>query len=81
VLGANLALSFLGRKQAGSSPNVWSGSTLEWATASPPVMGNFPAPPIVTSATPLVDGELQYSGLDVSQESEETSSAIESERQ
>ena len=63
ILGANLAMSFLGKKQAGSSPNNWSGTTLEWATASPPVSGNFPAPPIVTSATPLADGELQYVGM------------------
>ncbi len=63
ILGANMAMSFLGRKQAGSSPNAWSGTTLEWATPSPPPVGNFPAPPIVTSATPLADGELAYAGL------------------
>ena len=34
----------------------WSGLTLEWLTASPPILGNFPAPPVVTSATPLMDG-------------------------
>ncbi|MDH3292990.1 MAG: cbb3-type cytochrome c oxidase subunit I [Acidimicrobiia bacterium] len=60
VLGANMAMSFLGTKPAGSSPNPWSGTTLEWATPSPPPVGNFPAPPIVHSATPLADGELQY---------------------
>lgn len=64
VFGANMAMSFLGRKQTGSSPNVWSGTTLEWATASPPDIGNFPAPPIVSSATPLADGDLSYAGLD-----------------
>lgn len=47
-------------KPAGSSAPPWSGATLEWATASPPPVGNFPAPPIVTSASPLADGELQY---------------------
>ncbi len=60
VVLANLAMSFLGSKPAGSSPNAWTGTTLEWATPSPPPPGNFPAPPIVTSATPLADGELQY---------------------
>ena len=60
VLVANLAMSFLGTKPAGSSPTVWKGPTLEWATASPPVAGNFPGPPIVSSPTPLADGELQY---------------------
>ncbi len=51
------------RKPAGSSSVAWAGTTLEWATSSPPVTGNFPAPPIVTSATPLADGELAYDGL------------------
>ncbi|MGH1493786.1 MAG: cbb3-type cytochrome c oxidase subunit I [Acidimicrobiales bacterium] len=60
ILGANMAMSFLGGKNVGSSPNTWSGTTLEWATASPPPVGNFPGPPIVTSATPLADGELQF---------------------
>ncbi|MEM7322560.1 MAG: cbb3-type cytochrome c oxidase subunit I [Actinomycetota bacterium] len=64
ILGANIATSFLGSKRAGSSPNVWSGTTLEWATASPPKPGNFPAPPIVRSATPLADGDLLYVGME-----------------
>lgn len=60
ILLANLAMSFLGTKPAGSSPAGWTGTTLEWATASPPVAGNFPGPPIVSSPTPLADGELRY---------------------
>ncbi len=60
VLGANMAMSLLGRKPAGSSPTEWRGTTLEWATPSPPPVGNFPAAPIVTSANPLADGELRY---------------------
>ena len=32
-----------------------TGSTLEWATASPPAYANFAEPPVVTSATPLLD--------------------------
>lgn len=35
---------------------AWSGTTLEWATASPPTFGNFEQPPVVRSATPLLDG-------------------------
>lgn len=63
ILGANMAMSVLGSKKAGTSPTAWSGLTLEWATPSPPPIGNFPAPPIVTSATPLAGGELQYAGI------------------
>lgn len=63
ILVSNIAMSFLGSKPTGSSPNVWSGATLEWATASPPKPGNFPGTPIVTSATPLADGDLQYVGM------------------
>lgn len=33
----------------------WEGHTLEWATASPPVAGNFAAVPEVTSEAPLYD--------------------------
>lgn len=68
ILGANLAMNLLGGKKAGSSPNAWSGTTLEWATASPPPVGNFPGPPIVTSANPLADGELQYANTPVENE-------------
>lgn len=71
ILGANMAMNYLGRKQAGSSPTAWSGTTLEWATPSPPPVGNFPAPPIVTSPTPLADGELAYVGLPADAESTE----------
>lgn len=60
LLVLNMAATVLGSKPAGSSPTAWSGTTLEWATASPPVAGNFPGPPIVGSATPLADGELGY---------------------
>jgi len=63
LLGGNVLSVTAGKKPAGSSSVDWSGSTLEWATASPPPLGNFPAPPIVSSATPLADGELAYDGL------------------
>lgn len=58
--------SLIRGKPAGSGPAPWSGTTLEWATASPPPFGNFPAPPVVTSATPLAGGSLSYDGLDES---------------
>ena len=47
-------------KRAGTGPQGWSGSTLEWATSSPPPLGNFVGPPVVGSAYPLLDGELAY---------------------
>ncbi len=91
ILGVNMAMNYVGRKQAGSSPTGWSGTTLEWATPSPPPVGNFPAPPIVTSANPLADGELAYAGLpadadgadglEVAGPGAETGGASESERQ
>lgn len=60
------------RKPTGTSSAEWSGTTLEWATTSPPPLGNFPAPPVVTSATPLAAGDLIFDGLesdgDVAQE-------------
>ncbi len=60
-LGVNMAISLVSSKPAGSSSSPWSGVTLEWATSSPPPVGNFPAPPIVASATPLLD-ELMFDG-------------------
>lgn len=76
VLGANMASVALSRKPVGSSPEAWTGSTLEWATASPPPVGNFPAPPIVTSATPLEDGELAYDGLSLATADDEGSDSV-----
>ncbi len=38
---------------AGDDP--WQGQTLEWATTSPPPDGNFAEPPVVSSASPLLD--------------------------
>lgn len=63
VLGGNILSVTASRKPAGTSGVDWSGLTLEWATASPPPLGNFPAPPIVSSAVPLADGELAYDGM------------------
>ena len=48
----------------------WSGTTLEWATSSPPPFGNFDSPPVVRSATPLLDGPLaQGDAVDAAGES------------
>ncbi len=41
--------------RVGSAAEPWRGTTLEWATASPPAAGNFVEAPIVRSATPLAD--------------------------
>ncbi len=63
LLGGSVLSVIAGSKPVGTSAVDWSGTTLEWATASPPPPGNFPAPPIVSSATPLADGELAYDGI------------------
>jgi heme/copper-type cytochrome/quinol oxidase subunit 1 len=41
---------------AGAEPDAWgTGTSLEWATASPPAPGNFASVPTVTSPQPLLD--------------------------
>jgi cytochrome c oxidase subunit 1 len=40
---------------ARSGRSGWTGTTLEWATTSPPARGNFEKPPVVRSANPLAD--------------------------
>jgi cytochrome c oxidase subunit 1 len=59
VLLAGLLPVIMGRRSAADEV-PWAGLTLEWATDSPPAVGNFPSSPIVTSAAPLADGDLQY---------------------
>ena len=39
----------------GSAAEPWTGLTLEWATDSPPPVGNFAKAPVVTSAHPLAE--------------------------
>ena len=41
----------------------WEGHTLEWATTSPPPVGNFATVPEVTSEAPLYDA--RYTGASV----------------
>lgn len=56
LLGGLLAVAGLvGRRRADEPADPWGGSTLEWATASPPTFANFDGPvPEVTSAYPLL---------------------------
>ena len=53
----NVVTSFLGRRDPDLPGDPWGGQTLEWATASPPPIGNFTEAPVVTSAEPLLDVE------------------------
>ncbi len=55
-------LSFIGvliakaKDKTTAEADPWDGQTLEWATSSPPVSGNFAEVALVTSAAPLLDG-------------------------
>lgn len=53
VLALNVAQAAFSKGRTGTDP--WIGATLEWATATPPSIGNFETPPVVRSATPLAD--------------------------
>jgi cytochrome c oxidase subunit 1 len=55
VFIANAFLSYYRGRPAGADP--WGGSTLEWATASPPPAHNFEATPAIDSLTPLWTGK------------------------
>lgn len=52
-----LLLNILGvvAGQLGSAAEPWTGATLEWATASPPISENFAEAPVVSSHTPMID--------------------------
>lgn len=52
VLGL-VATLLRGRGDGTTADNPWDAHTLEWATASPPVTGNFAEAPVVTDARPL----------------------------
>jgi len=47
--------------RVGSAAEPWTGATLEWATASPPIPENFSPAPVVSSSTPLIDMTLEAS--------------------
>ena len=61
LLAGAAALTALGALRAAMGQSTarsgegWTGTTLEWATSSPPSPGNFDKPPVVRSATPLAD--------------------------
>jgi heme/copper-type cytochrome/quinol oxidase subunit 1 len=48
---------FVGAARSTELPgdDPWGGHTLEWATSSPPPVGNFPSLPVITSEAPLYD--------------------------
>ncbi len=45
----------LGKGDRTNVADPWNGHTLEWATESPPPVGNFAEAPVVTSERPLLD--------------------------
>ncbi|HEY8526523.1 MAG TPA: cbb3-type cytochrome c oxidase subunit I [Acidimicrobiales bacterium] len=57
VAGALAVIAALLRPRRGTevADDPWSGHTLEWATASPPPVGNFAELPEITSEAPLYD--------------------------
>ena len=60
---ALLLLNVLGvvAGRVGSAAEPWTGATLEWATASPPIAENFAKAPVVSSRTPMIDMALAAS--------------------
>jgi heme/copper-type cytochrome/quinol oxidase subunit 1 len=57
VLGGVLVVLAMLRPRRGEGPgdDPWGGHTLEWATTSPPPIGNFATLPEITSEAPLYD--------------------------
>ena len=47
----------LGKGDNENADDPWNGQTLEWATDSPPPLGNFPEAPVVTTPQPLLDAK------------------------
>ena len=47
--------ALVAKNKGKADPDPWDGQTLEWATASPPVHGNFDQVPLVISEAPLLD--------------------------
>ncbi len=58
---ANAAFSFYRGRRAG--PDPWGGSSLEWATPSPPPSYNFELTPVVDSLTPLWPADRPLSAM------------------
>ena len=57
IFVANALISYWRGKRSGADP--WGGSTLEWATSSPPPNYAFADVPVVRSATPMWDNPLE----------------------
>lgn len=49
------ALAAAGRRRGEPGDDPWEGHTLEWATTSPPAVGNFATLPEITSEAPVYD--------------------------
>lgn len=66
LLGALIAVAGLvGKRRTDEPTDPWGGSTLEWATATPPTFANFDGPvPDVTSAEPLLKATADDDGKD-----------------
>lgn len=64
VVGAAVRSPAEGDDEAAVSSDPWNGFTLEWATQSPPVAGNFTEVALVTSAAPLLDEREARGGTD-----------------
>ncbi len=60
--------------RVGSAAEPWTGSTLEWATASPPIAENFAEAPVVSSRTPMIDMALAASAHSANTDSTNTDS-------
>ncbi len=69
-LAGMAVISQLLGKNVGSTTLGWKGLSLEWATASPPVLGNFALAPVVSSSTPLSD-ENVFPALEATKENED----------
>jgi heme/copper-type cytochrome/quinol oxidase subunit 1 len=55
VLGILAVLQARASRRQGPGDDPWNGHTLEWATSSPPPVGNFATLPEITSEAPLYD--------------------------
>lgn len=55
VLGILAVVGAGASRRQGPGDDPWSGHTLEWATSSPPPVGNFASLPEITSEAPLYD--------------------------
>lgn len=55
LAGVLVALALLARRSGEAGDDPWGGHTLEWATSSPPPVGNFAELPEITSEAPIYD--------------------------